>query len=1262
MKTLFSKALFLLLGSLLMTAAVNAQNATSPKIQKYTFSDAAIVYGLSDNGEWALAKSAGESYGESMPRLINVKTNTVQNILSADYEGTACNVADVTDDGEIVVGSIADRPAYWRKTPLTEGEFAEQEWILLEIPENWTGGTANAVTPDGKYAVGRCTGFYGQHEEDDIPASYEFDIKACMWELATGKLVETPGLPTRDMTHVDQHQLEFLNISPDGRYLLGRMDWSYIQPVALFSFIYDRETATSKAIGFTENPIDDWTPAVEGLVFTDSPVMSPNGEWVAGMAYLVKPVGSNYREYTVSFRYNVLSKEFEVFDGEEDNDVIAHSIDNSGVVYGASPAGTPIRDWYVRNGKYWIGFEQICKQHYGFNFYEKYAYENTGTPWFVNGDGTTLVSMIDPQLGTSYILSMSEPVINAAKTIKLLGSYEAYPADGATTAKLRDLTLTFNRNVEVTAADDAITIYDENGEEVRSSNYFQVSNSNARAVEFSFRPTTLANGKKYTVVIPAGSICIKGDKEHANEKIVLTYTGRNSSPITMTEVSPAEGSELSKIDYANPICIRFDSEVYPTDTAYAELYRDDLAMPICRMTVSYNADSIHVYPATTQYLYEGYNYRVELCANAVVDAGGNCGNERIALKYSGTYIQKIDNNGRYLFRDTFSDFSQSIYLWMRYEGDHNTPLSTMKAWEFDADNQPWNFSIRESQEAVDACMASHSLYAPSGKSDDWTVTPQLTIPDERCYLSFDAQSYMSSKSDSLKIIIFETEENISALSDEHIARFKAEGKVVFYERLYPGASDEGFTGDWQHFDISLAQYAGKKIYIAFVNDNYNQSAIFVDNVVVERDLIYSIALKNESIVLQQQSSNIGGIITIEAKELTFSTITLTLNDSEGNTIDTVSESGLSLKQGDTYRFDFSTPLPLTVGEENNYSIGITLDERSDRLNASIKNLAFKPTKRVVLEKMTGTTCGNCPLGIRAIEEMKKIAGDQLIPVGIHTYTGDNLSDGLAGYSNALSLMAAPTARIDRLPIISSPVWENNIEDDEDYAMYSFNNKVDHDTWLDLMNQQLAGLTTTDISIVPTYDTDAQTVSIGATVKSALHADNLSYSIFTVILEDGVIGDQDNYLYNNSDPLLGDWGKGGKYGKKTVANYVYEDVARATIGETFGGTSGVLPSTMEANAEYNATIQAPLMGTVSNWNNAKAVVMLTDDYTGIVINAAVAKFTSATGITDVTGNAAVVSTEYFNLGGTQLPAPQKGINIVRRTYSDGSVQTLKTLVR
>lgn len=1249
-----------------MCLCASAQGVTPPKFQKYAFDDGAIVYGLSANGKWALAKSGGSNYGESAPRLIDVYANTCLNILSSDFEGTACEVNDVTDDGEIVVGSIASRPAYWRKTPLTEGEFAEQEWIIVDMLPSWSNGYISAVTPDGKYGVGALYGFYGTHENDDVPASYDYDMAPCMWDLATGKIIETPGLPTRDMVHLDQHQNVFTDISPDGRYILGRMDFSYVSPAALFCYVYDCETATYDVIGFNEHPIDDWTPKAEGLLFTEFPVMSANGEWVSGTAYMVKPIaGSEFgSEYKVAFLYNVLTKEFEVYDGEEDKDIYGVAVDNEGVVYGATPTGNPLRDMYIRHGNYWVGLDQICDQYYGVNFVSKTGFMQTGTPIAVNGEGTVINSMVDPT-GESYVLVSTSPVRDACSDVNLLGGCVASPADGSTTANIKTVKFTFNRNIEVLASKNAAMLKAADGSVIRNSLTFDVDASNPKVLNVAFRTQALEAGKTYTVEIPAGSVCIKGDSEKTNKIIQVKYHGRSSAPIAMIEASPADGSELSMIDQnASPIIITFDSNVTLSDTAYAELYRDDLELPICRMAVAFKDNQVAIYPSATQYLYEGHNYRVVLSDSSVVDAGGNCGNREITLHYKGTYVQKIDANGSILFFDSFSNISNSLYMWLRYEGDHNAPMSNMSAMEFDADNQPWNFSVRESEESSDYCMASHSLYAPSGKSDDWAVIPQLTIPDERCYLSFDAQSYYSTKSDTLSVIIYEGEENIGVLTDEVIARFKSEGKRVLYTRLTPGASDETLTGDWQNFEISLAEYAGKKIYIAFVNDNYNQSAIFVDNVLVERDLIYSVALNSDMTVVQQTSANIAGTVFVEANDLTFSSVTLKLIDAEGNVLDTISETGLSLREGDGYKFDFEQELPLVVGEENDFSIEVTLDERINLARGSIKSLAFKPTKRVVLEKMTGTTCQFCPGGIIAIEEMKRIAGDQIIPVAIHTYTGDNLSAGLSAYTDFLYLSGAPTGRVDRLPVISSPLWQNNLEDDDDYGMLSFSNKVNNDTWLDLMNYQLGQLTTVDIDVDAQYDnTSGDTIAIGVAVKSAINSASLNYGIFTVIVEDGLTGTQANNYHSNPDPLLGDWGKNGAYGQSAVKGVVYEDVARAVIGTTFNGTPNMLPADMTANAEYKAAISSELPAEVSNWNNAKAVVMLIDNNTGMIVNAAVAKFVDVkVSIDGVCTDASVLKTEYFTLGGMPVSVPQQGINIVRLTRSDGSIEVKKIFVK
>ena len=1250
-------------GCLCVSLSAYAQKAAEPVFYKHSFSDAAILYGLSNNGKWALAK-AGNSDAASSPKLIEVETGKIIEVLSEEFAGTACDITDVTDDGEIVVGSIAGRPAYWRKTPLTEGDFADQEWILLDVKENWNGGYVNAVTPDGKYGVGVCTGFYGTHEDSDVPESYEFDIAPCLWDLSTGKIIETPNLPTRDMIHLDQHQNEFCGISPDGRYILGRMDFSYVMPPALFTYVYDRETEEYEAIGFEDNPIDDWKPKAEGLLFTNFPAMSPNGEWVTGHAYMIKPVaGSDFpSEYTVAFRYNVKTKEFNVYDGEEDADVMGVSVDDNGVVYASSPVNNPLRTLFVRYDGYWIDFAQICKQSYGFDFFEKTKYDYTGTPIFINNDGSRIVSMVDPN-GESYIADFGEPLVNRCADVDLLGNYTAVPESGVSFSKMRTVKLTFDRDIKVLGAKTSVMLKNSKGEIVRNSISFELDATNKKVLNIAFRTTNLEAGEKYTVEIPAGSFALNADETKVNKLITLNYTGLEDKPMMPIEVSPANGSVVAVIDnVANPIILTFENDVYLTDTASAYLYRDDIGAPVAKLVVAYNGNKVGIYPSAEQYLYEGFDYTVVVMDSAVVDAAGNCGNNRIVLKYKGSYVREVLHGS--LFNDAFDNISQSLFMWMRYEGDHNKPMSQMQALEFDADNQPWNFSIRESDEVANYCMASHSMYAPSGSSDDWAVTPQIVIPDERCYLEFDAQSYYFAKSDSLTIIVYESEENYGALNAETIAKMKSEGKVVFKERLYPGETEEGLENEWQHFMVSLAEYNGKKIYIAFVNDNYNQSAIFVDNVKIEHNSVYSISLKNDDTVLQMSSIDIAGTMMITAEELTFENVVLTLKDANDNVIDEIKESGLSLAKGDEFKFDFNKELPLVVGEENDYTIVINLDDRVYYLNGSVKSLAFKPVKRVVFEIMTGQGCGNCPLGILAMNEMKRLVGDQVIPINIHTYTGDRLGVGLSDYSDYLGLAAAPSARINRLPGIYSPIWQNTNEDDDDYAMYFFTNKYDKDTWLDIMNGELAEMATTDISIKAGLLTSENRISVPVAVKNAVNVENKNYSLLLVVLEDGIMGTQTNYFSSYTDEIFGDWGKNGKYGKHEVAGYVRNNVARTVIGESFAGTTGLLPSNMTAGTEYTTTIEANIPDNITNWSNASAVVMLIDANTGVVQNSAKAVFEiDPVSIKDVESeNPSVIDVKYYGFDGTEHNSPVKGLNIVKTVKSNGDIDVKKVLIK
>ena len=96
------------------------------------------------------------------------------------------------------------------------------------------------------------------------------------------------------------------------------------------------------------------------------------------------------------------------------------------------------------------------------------------------------------------------------------------------------------------------------------------------------------------------------------------------------------------------------------------------------------------------------------------------------------------------------------------------------------------------------------MYTPAGKSDDWMVTPQLYIPDDKCYLSFKAQSYRFGSTDNLKVIIYSTDDVYNDLDAAKIEKFRTEGNVVVDKTLSPGSAEGTLNGDWERFNIDLS--------------------------------------------------------------------------------------------------------------------------------------------------------------------------------------------------------------------------------------------------------------------------------------------------------------------------------------------------------------------------------------------------------------------------------------------------------------------------
>ena len=1168
-----------LLAMVATVCAVHAQTTGIPQFILNQYSDLGIVSAISDNGKWAIIKGAtGQQQKNGVARILNIETGeekVVKALGESDADAIGKYVVnDITDDGNIVVGGVGSttddgtfmgKPAYYN--------VSEQKWHEVKLPLNVVAASITSVTPDGKWAVG-----FG---EDNVMNIYDSNSRGIMWNMTTGavrNLIGKPDMPS-DYSVIQER---FMHVSADGRIISIYGNQS-VNPTA---FVFDTTSKTAIRFGREGNNAPAGFAMMETAV-----VLSPNGKYAAAT------VRNNKDEIFISV-LDIETKTYTNYDATEQHEYLAGHIDNDGNVYASTPGGTPVREWSVLSKGVFYPFSLIMQQRYNRDFSKTTNYDNTGTLWTGSADGSVLGSMVSPQ-GEGYIVKMPEPVSDACQGIDLLQAFTATPQVGAAFGWINEVKIQFSQRIKVLGGSASATLKDGSGATVRSSIGFKVSETDANTLVVTFRETQLNNGVNYTVEIPAGTLCVASNESLINKTISVSYTGRESKPVYVVKTFPEDGAELTFIDNTNLFVVfDFDASVKLTDKASGRLVEitEDGEKTVASLAAAVKDNQVALLPTTVQYLFLGAKYKAILDAGSVTDLSGSSksANEECVVNYTGAYERKVSSESSVIFKEDFNTFSNAVANMMRYEGDHNSPTAEMQALGFDADNEPWNFTIHDTETSKDYCATSTSMYSPAGQSDDWMSTPQLYIPDEFCTLTFKAQKYRDMKDDKLNVVIWECDERINYLNSNVIDRMKAEGEIKTFT-LSIGETEEGLEGEYENFSIDLPKYSEKNIYIAFWNNNNNQSLIFLDDVMVTRNMKYLLSMTSPESVVNAKDIKIEGMVLINSDTDTYSDVKLTLKDSEGKEIDTFSLTGQSLKKNDFFQFQFNNPLPLTVSEITNYTISVKLDNYESFVSGIVKNLSFEPEKRVVLEETTGTTCPNCPKGILAIERLEAKYGERFIPVSLHTYDRDPYtSTALETYSLALGLVEAPSAMIQRNGIASLPM------DADSNGAFIFSNG--YSLWQDFVDYEMSVPTYLEVSIPSaSRNTETDMLNITLRVKSALNLKNQFLYVFPVVLEDGFINSQLNTYYGVADPALGEWGKGGKYGVAEAHNITHNDVARDYWGDVYGSNVG-LPQKYVAGENYDATLQLSYPQSILDESKSKIVFMVVDATTRAVVNA------------------------------------------------------------
>lgn len=1160
-------------------------SAQEAQLTAVNFPKAAAFTSLSDNGLWATAAGVNDDDQSkyAYPYLINVETGALTELWVESDLMKSVEATDVTNDGKIIVGSYDSKPAYY--------DMNLGKWVTLSSENP---GKATNITPDGKYIGGWSNndGFGGEDGYFESPLLWEKQTDGTY--RAVDVYAEFPNFPKKTKLGTNTQQVRIDNVSPDGNIISGIINFT--TPTTVCYYVYNKTTHECK---YVDNALGD-VPAETSV---DESTMSNNGKYLTG---IVQVAGGSYIS---SYLYNTSDNSCVLYNTEsEEQDRAGSAVSNTGVVFACSPAVNPVRYAYVRVGNLWYGIDEILLGRYDINFYERTGYDFTGVIQGVSDDEMTMIGMSETKT-KGYIIRLPESISEAASGVNPLGTYVVSPVSGSKFAKFSQMKLAFSKSAAVTSGAKA-QFMDASGNVLKEYNI--TAQSGNKTFIIGARALALNEGEEYTMKIPAGAFYLMADNSIKSEEITVKYIGRAEAPAAVQQVSPADQANVSEISSEHPVQILFDLSIAISEDAKAYLYRDGQTSPICELNFVQGAEStVLLYPSLKRYLEKDEKYKVVVEAGSVTDIMGFCPNNEITINYTGAYEPEISSDGS-LFSDDFNDPSNSMVKYLLYEGDHNKPSSAMQDLGFDADNSPWLFVIRESESSSDYCAASTSIYNPTGKSDDWMSIPRLSIENADYYLSFDVQSYYKSKADRLKVLVLEDDAVYSNFTTELYEKFKANGKVIYDEQLSPGESEEDLTGDWTHVEKSLAEYAGKNIYIAFVNENDNQSMIFLDNLRVYYKGDFNFAPNVESTQVNKESTNVGVIVKVTSDK-TYNTINATLTSEDGSFKSTYTDTpSKPITSAENYSFTFPDKLPLAVGVQNKYTISIDLGGSVYSQTNTISNLAFETTKHVVIEESSGQQCTACPQGILAMEYLESLYGEQIIPIVIHSSIIGTDQFAYENYNTYFGITAQPFGLVNRIDTLYAPMYKDASK------QYHFDSPEGNNTFYDVAQREFENYAIADVSIDKAiYDAASKNIQITGNVNYALNMNSLNHNLAFVVLEDGLTGVQKNGFYVLDQSIFGEFGKGGKYGSDFPV-ITFNDVARKVPNDNFAGESGFIPVSVTADqpVAFNKVFSLP--ENVSNWDNAKVVVMLIDANTERVLNAARLKMSAGTaGINDAT---------------------------------------------
>jgi len=437
-------------------------------------------------------------------------------------------------------------------------------------------------------------------------------------------------------------------------------------------------------------------------------------------------------------------------------------------------------------------------------------------------------------------------------------------------------------------------------------------------------------------------------------------------------------------------------------------------------------------------------------------------------------------------------------------------------------------------------ISSISIYVPAGTSDDWVITPKISlVANTDNWLFYDVRNGSTQKTETYEILISTTTTNVDSFT------------VIYAETSTPKT--------WTSERINLDSYAGEDVYIAFRNTTYDGSIIVIDNISVVHSLPSADAgITNIDVPMKVKA---GDVVDIKATIGYFGIDSLGSVDFnwsiDGGTVNSNSINGLNLTFGQTINRTHSgkwTSTAADIGKTMKLKVWTSNPNGQTDENLSNDTLVqeiiigngLTVQRNLLFEEFTTAGCVHCPDGhIRASQLLAQ--NPNAIAVNIHSCFGSDAMTNThaSNICSKIGSNSAPTGMVDRI-----------LYDGESHIAFG------RGSWIARANVRSAVGSEAAISFEnASYNSTTRNITFDVITNfvDLVQAGDLRLSL--MIVEDSLTGTGNGWDQRNAGYNVPGYGTGNP-----LRGYVHRHVLRDIKPSTWGDAT-VFPNKVEINKEY-----------------------------------------------------------------------------------------------